>query len=125
MGHLYVGRVALTYRFRRDWLTGQRTTDIEIVSDGICEGPHWRWEWNDPADTSKGGRNVDQPAATLAHVGFEIVAQVLAAPIRKAYQEHLAAADGTEQHRLGLAHCADCQHFWSLLPEGDVPVGIA
>ena len=116
--------MGLTYRRRRLWPDNALSSDVEITSDGICEGPHWRWELADPDDW-RSGRNVDQPPATLAHIGFEIVAQLLAAPIRKAYAEHLAAADGTEQHRLGTVHCADCQRFWAMLPEGDQPVAMA
>jgi hypothetical protein len=97
--------MALEYRLQRDWVTGQYYGSVEITSDGKCEGWHL-------------DREVD---ATLAHVGFEIVAQVLAAPLRKAWHDHL---ETPEHHHDGIAYCEECQDLLSLLPEGDQPIAI-
>jgi hypothetical protein len=117
--------MALTYRFRRIEYLGLTTPEVVIESDGMCDGPHWNWVWEDESDTSKGGRNTDEPAATLAHVGFEIIAQVLAAPLRRAFEDHwnrphLDAA--TPEFRAYRAHCPECIRLTAMLPEGDRPV---
>jgi len=114
--------MALTYRFYRPFF-GPVSDRVIIKSDGVCDGPHWNWEWEDRDDTSKGGRNTDTPAATLAHVGFEIVAQALAAPLRRAWAEHNEQPHGDADPRLPYrAHCAECQRLEALLPEGDRPI---
>jgi hypothetical protein len=108
--------VTLTYRFRRYWFG--TTTSAVITSDGKCDGPHWDWD-------KEKLEFADPPAATLAHVGFEIVAQVLAAPLRRAYYQHRDEAEEEHKRVGGTAHCGECDRLLAMLPEGDRPIAIA
>jgi hypothetical protein len=118
-------RPHLTYTHERDWMTGQLRDEVTLASDGYCDGrAHWNWEWNDPGDTRKGGRNTDRPQATLAHAGFEIVAQVLAAPLRRAFLQHwnLPHAEVPGSPLPYRSRCPECRRLESLLPQADRPV---
>jgi hypothetical protein len=77
---------------------------VEVRSDGLDD-----WE---------------QPA-TLAHVGYTIVAVTLAERLRKAFDGHLAehgCATGDPQdpsYAGGFIHCPEAARLWGLLPDGD------
>ena len=92
--------MSLFLRRRPDWFGGTLT---EVVSDGECCG---------------------QPA-TLAHVGFEIVAATLAEPLRRAFRAHLdehgcATRDpGDPRYIGGFGHCEEAMRLWYLQPAGD------
>jgi hypothetical protein len=121
-------QVTLAYRYQRDYF-GTPGDRVIIESDGLCAGPHWAWQWADEDDTSRGGRNADRPPATLAHVGFEIVAQVLAAPLRRAWREHFYLPHAGDVLAAGYfpqrGDCPECRRLEAMLPEGDRPVAYA
>ena len=90
--------MALALHDRREWWRGDQ---VEVRSDGECCG---------------------QPA-TLAHVGFELVAMTLAEPLRQAFGRHLdehgcGDRDGP-RYIGGFTRCEEAMRLWHLLPPGD------
>lgn len=77
------------------------------------------WQQHYPAE---GGWPEDHdPKATLAHSGFELVAALLAEPLRRAFHEHLAEHGCADPDRggHGFGHCPEAMRRWELLPDGD------
>jgi hypothetical protein len=90
----------LSLRRIPDWFGG---TITQVVSDGEC---------------------CRQPA-TLAHVGFEVVAMTLAEPLRRALDLHLdehgcGTGDPQDPRYVGgFIHCPEAAQLWDMLPAGD------
>lgn len=65
------------------------------------------------------------PKPTIAKVGYTIVAQTLAAPLRQALERHLdehGCGEGNPEHpnyRGGFLYCEEAKRIWDLLPPGD------
>jgi hypothetical protein len=57
------------------------------------------------------------PTPTVASTGYEIVAQLLAAPLRRAFDEHLRDHGCAE--RGGFGYCDEAMRLFGLLPAGD------
>jgi len=86
--------------YRRHWSYFPSSEKLlDITSDGRCD------------------LHEDPPPATLAHVGFEVVAQMLAAPLRRAFWDHLES-----HHCFRYFRCPEYDRLAALLPEGDLPV---
>lgn len=52
---------------------------------------------------------VDTEPQTLAHVGFEVVASVLGAVLRKAFNEHLQTCPSCSDPKIPIFDCAEGQ----------------
>jgi hypothetical protein len=50
---------------------------------------------------------------TLAQVGYELVAAMLAEPLRRALRQHM------DEHGCMLFGCTEARRLWELLPDGD------
>ena len=59
----------------------------------------------------------DDPKPTLAQGGFEVVAQLLAEPLRRQFSEHVDRCTICAME--GPARCSMAEHLLALLPAGD------
>jgi hypothetical protein len=57
------------------------------------------------------------PRPTIASCGFEVVAALLAEPLRQAFKRHLDE-HGCAEIR-GFAYCPEAMRLFDLLPDGD------
>lgn len=107
----------LTYR--RHWSKFGPHDRLDIISDGTCPGPHCEQVSSEDGEFA-GWRDRRIPA-TLAHVGFEIVAMTLAEPLRRAFFTH------ADEHQCQgrYPRCPEYARLAALLPEGDEPVLLA
>lgn len=66
-------------------------------------------------------RAVEQVREAFVRVPYQRVAQVLAEPLRGAFEEHLAehrCGDEGSPYR-GFINCSEAKRLWDLLPDGD------
>jgi len=65
------------------------------------------------------------PKQSLAGFGYEIVARLLAEPLRKALDEHLdehncgTGDTSSPDYVGGFIHCPEAKRLWDMLPAGD------
>jgi hypothetical protein len=65
------------------------------------------------------------PKPSLAEFGYEMVARLLAEPLRKALDGHLdehncgTGDTSSPDYVGGFTHCPEAKRLWDLLPDGD------